>query len=599
MRLTQVGLLLLIPRFECRVFIVDGDNGDDNHDGDLESPLQTIAECIRRLSTAGDECQIREGRYIDILKIDGIRGTEDEPVVIKGYENEKPILDGTVLLDIRHWQFDWLTGICSAQISNDITALFLEGEMLTPARWPNALWSDKTVFNNTFWGKFDPNSSRGEVIDAGGLADSGINATGTMAILNIGSFQTFVSRVEKHIPGTPNFFYNDTFGNIHFNPKISQYYLEAGLELLDAPGEWFYDKESYTLHLIPLSGDCPTSGLRGRVLDYGIIITNTTGLILSNMELFATNIDAHSVDGTTFIDNIKLESIDIIHGSSSKRMLGRSDAPLNTKLHAKAKSREQWQWVYGRISVENCTFFGNDGQALNYEGSDVVIHNNYFAFNDWTGHSTQATLSGCGENTSITQNTFWYNGASVGIRPLCQNANITLNRVIGQCWGKIMNDGAGIQIQTKPQDGVTVSHNWVHDSPKFGIRFDSSPGHLGFNGYQGYNVVWNAGGIMVKGDNHTILNNLAIKENVGDCSLCVIYRIRNLPEIMNNNTIVKNNAATRADGGINVEEGGGARWPMAGAVIENNFSNGSLPDAIVDIVNYDFRPIPEGVLAQQ
>ena len=96
------------------------------------------------------------------------------------------------------------------------------------------------------------------------------------------------------------------------------------------------------------------------------------------------------------------------------------------------------------------------------------------------------------------------------------------NRVAGQYSGKIMNDGAGIQVQTGPQQGVSVSHNWVHDSPKSGIRFDSSPGHLGYNGYQGYNVIWNAGGVMVKGDNQqwqTTLQSRALRETV----LCVSF----------------------------------------------------------------------------
>ena len=59
----------------------------------------------------------------------------------------------------------------------------------------------------TFRGKFDESSARGEVVDADGLAESGIDATGTMAILNIASFVTFVSRLKKHVPGTHNFFY--------------------------------------------------------------------------------------------------------------------------------------------------------------------------------------------------------------------------------------------------------------------------------------------------------------------------------------------------------------------------------------------------------
>ena len=582
----------------CKTFIVDTSTGDDSNSGDIEEPLKTIGECIARLDEAGDECLIREGRYREVLTISGLRGSAENPISIRGYKGEKAVLDGTVHLDTSNMVLDPVSGICSTPIKHNITALFLKDEMLTAARWPNALWSDKTVFNNSFWGKFDASSSRGEVVDAGGLAESGINATGTMAILNIGSFQTFVSRVEKHSPGTPNFFYNDTFGNIHYNPRICQYYLEAGLELLDTPGEWYYDHNSGVLHMIPPTGSCPTSHLRGRVVDYGIEITNTTGLVIADMTLFATSINAHSVDSESNIDQIKLDSLEILHGSSSHRMLGSAAAPLNTRLHAKGRSKDLWYWVYGKISIINCTFHGSDGQALNYEGKDVLIHNNLFSYNDWTGHSTQATLAGCGGGAEISQNTLWYNGASAGIRPLCSDATVSMNRIVGQCAGKIMNDGAGIQVQTKPQQGASVSHNWVHDSPKFGIRFDSSPGHLGYNGYQGYNVVWNAGGLMVKGDNHTVMNNLAMKDNTGDCSLCVIYRIRNLPEIMNNNTVVMNNAATKADGGVNTEEGGGARWPVAGAVVENNFSNASVEDYLYDPANQDFRPVEGGALVE-
>ena len=111
-------------------------------------------------------------------------------------------------------------------------------------------------------------------------------------------------------------------------------------------------------------------------------------------------------------------------------MLGSAAAPLNTKLHAKGKSKDLWYWIYSKVSVINCTFHGSDGQALNYDGEDVLIHNNMFSYNDWTGHSTQATLSGCGGGAEISQNTLWYNGASAGIRPLCPGTRVVHNRVV-------------------------------------------------------------------------------------------------------------------------------------------------------------------------
>ena len=49
----------------------------------------------------------------------------------------------------------------------------------------------------SFWGKADKESERGNITDDGtlDLAGSGINATGAMAILNIGSFDTYVRKV--------------------------------------------------------------------------------------------------------------------------------------------------------------------------------------------------------------------------------------------------------------------------------------------------------------------------------------------------------------------------------------------------------------------
>ena len=100
---------------------------------------------------------------------------------------------------------------------------------------------------------------------------------------------------------------------------------------------------------------------------------------------------------------------------------------------------------------------------------------------------------------------------------------------------------------------------------------------------------------MVKGDNHTVLHNLALdraKED-GKCSLCVIYRLRHDEVIMNNNTIVGSNAAVQADGGANVDDGG--RWPMAG-IVENNYSDKDLKSHLVNPSILDFRPVEGGVL---
>ena len=102
---------------------------------------------------------------------------------------------------------------------------------------------------------------------------------------------------------------------------------------------------------------------------------------------------------------------------------------------------------------------------------------------------------------------------------------------------------------------------------------------------------------MVKGDNHSSVNNLAIgrPSDDGKCSLCVIYKLRHDPLIMNNHSIVLNNGAMRADGGTNVDEEG-ERWPLAGMVVENNLSDVEISGHLVSVEFKDFRPVLGGPL---
>ena len=112
---------------------------------------------------------------------------------------------------------------------------------------------------------------------------SGLNMTGAMAVLNVGSFNTFVKPVKQHNPGEDSFTYIDDFGGINFKPKHNQYYLDSSIELLDNPGEWHYDKATRVLRFMPPNGaPCPepdSDSIKGRVIDYSIVIKKTKGLL--------------------------------------------------------------------------------------------------------------------------------------------------------------------------------------------------------------------------------------------------------------------------------------------------------------------------------
>merc|ERR1712038_1130094 len=128
--------------------------------------------------------------------------------------------------------------------------------------------------------------------------------------------------------------------------------------------------------------------------------------------------------------------------------------------------------------------------------------------------------------------------------------------------------------------------NWIQSSPKKGIRFDGSGEPVcheksGCGGYVGFNVVWNSEDkeIYPKGDNHTVVNNVAWDDiNTDKCSLCVPSEHQGVE--MNYESIVVNNGASMFEGG--------------GGVIENNYESNNVKQQMMDTDNYDFRPVVGG-----
>jgi hypothetical protein len=281
------------------------------------------------------------------------------------------------------------------------------------------------------------------------LADSGLDMKGAMAVLNVGSFNTFVKPIEDHNAGDDFFTYEDDFGDIKFVPEHNQYYLDSTEALLDNPGEWYYNMTTNTLKFMPWTGSCPDSSsdaVRGRVMDYAMEITKTDGIIVSDMDFFASNIKAvatsnHDVE----INEIYLDSLNFKYPSSSKRMLHDYSVPKITQVVGQN---------LGTISINNCEFFGAEGPALHYWGKDAKVYNNLFQWNDWSGQMELHKNGGDGtvytgsksKDEEFIGNTLWYNGASAGFRP-GETPKITNNLIIGQCNGEIMSDGAGVQIQ--------------------------------------------------------------------------------------------------------------------------------------------------------
>ena len=582
-------------------YFVSVEDGSDSNTGTITSPWQHVSKAVSVLQP-GDTCTIRAGAYFEEVEISRLSGTKDQPITFGAYPGETVTFDGTGGPINTKWTK--LKGsIYQTTIEEDIWQLFVDGEMQVNARWPNAFFHNYSIFDYTKWGfsasnsSYDMKKGTGVMCDNGtqGLAHSGINATGSIAILNIGSWETFAGNVNSHQPNEPNFSYllEQPVGNIDFIPKNCRYFLEDKLDFLDAPTEWFYDKTTNKLFLWTKESDDPEKHvITGKRSTYAFTIQNDSSWInLVGFSFFATTINIGNLRGIG-VDNIGIESCHFSYPSYSKRMLGSLAVPNTTNIYYNAKLSKD----VGYFRIFNCTWEFGDGQTINYRGGNGVIQNNLWHHNDFTCVGDGALFGSKGKGDQFIRNVVHSNGPSEGYQPgawrngdsLPIGDTVKLNMLYDLKY--LQNDGSHIQTGILSQDSTVIENNWCFDTMKYGIRFDRSNADTaswGYNGTISHNVVWNTGGIMVKGDKHHVLNNLVF-DSTGLYDMHLFGASGDGLKTENKHTVTANNVFQNgACSSARVKP-----CPGNPGNFTNN-ANGSVRDHLRDPDNLDFRPISQ------
>lgn len=492
-------------------------HGSDSNVATLTSPLATLQACVSKLSGPGDECRLAEGRYVgETAILSGAHGTKAEPILISGAQGAEVILDGTQAVPASKWTSAgdgiWKTTLPEG---TQVYQLWMDGEMMTPARWPNALWSDKSVFDWKRWSSFDKKATWGPFpdgtpnpitfTDVGGLAKADLDVTGAMFVGNIAHMDTFTGTVTSHSKNSKVF---DVQLHINFigenKASNSIYFLEGLPAFVDQPEEWAFDSTSRTLWLKTQDGSSPAGrDVRHKVQTYALNVTNAEHVKVQDLQFFGTTLNAH--DG---INGLELESLQFRYPSSGKRMLGEWRGAAPTVISDKGS----------KFTVFNCSWYGAEGLTMIYDGTSPVFRNNLWEYNDWTGldRDTHSGRGGwildasTGANDLFERNSMLHNGPSVGYA--CGTGSmIRMNRMTGQA--DIQNDGALIQVRSIAAINTFVEQNWMYDSAK-GFRLDSGSNKAfcpdEVNNTISRNVVMGSNGMMLKNDYNFYLNNMAL-----------------------------------------------------------------------------------------
>ena len=552
---------------------VDGEDDLDTNRGSEGKPYRTLEHALNRVKP-GSAIILRGGVYHE-----EIRRKNLSDISIISYPGERVIFDGTVALDSIA-KGDWekvAKSVFRRKIDRDVWQLFVDGKQLVNARWPNASFSDGSVFSKKGWALAGPeNSVNGsaqndpEVVD---LAKSGLNIENAILIANFGGWETWTRRVTEHKDGSNHFKFDKVphFKNKPWNPL--NYFVEGKLQFLDRPDEWFFDAEEKFIYVF--SSQVPKGNYFGKVQSYAIDGENWKNVKVAGLNFFATTMKCERCD------DLVLADMNFHHASASKRALGLQSTIADLTKFTSSKESSG-------LILSNCNINNTDSQALIIEANKALIKNCLFYNIDYAVtesyvHGESIHLKGVGN--IFSSNTIFSAGASSALSGAGWFV-AELNHIYNT--GFAQSDGAMIHVRIPSQTGAIIRYNWCHDSPdKYGIRFDSPipPTRWGNGGMIHHNVVWNAKGINVKGERHKVFHNLAFDNQGSDIRILDDTKLNGGG---NKGTKTQNNVADSISGERN-------RQSLIPGISLTNYSNPifdqSIKDQLVNADSQDFRPV--------
>ena len=217
-------------------------NGNDNSSGtSISSPWRTISKVNSRTLAPGDIVLFeRGGTYRGSLYINQ-SGTTASPITIGAYgSGNAPLFVGSQLATnwIVHQGNIWKTQISA----NRVAHLFYNDSILPIARFPNTGWLRNDNGTSTRINDSELNQPSGYW-------------NGATVVVRSTAWSYDTANVTSYTTGVLN------MTSIVYNLSTYNwgYFLRNKFELLDAPGEWFYDRATSTLYLYPITSNPNTS----------------------------------------------------------------------------------------------------------------------------------------------------------------------------------------------------------------------------------------------------------------------------------------------------------------------------------------------------
>lgn len=504
--------------------------GNDENDGSISSPLATIQAAKERLKSLKDTVQekytvyLREGTYY-VSEMLSFTTDDMQNVTYKAYNGEKAVISGA--MPITGFTEETVNGVKAfvKQLDKSKTdwyfnSLFNDKTRLKTPRYPEAgyftvaslntddsLWTEETTPWSFTTGQRSFNASLDDV------SKEFCNQSDVIVrilhywkdeMMYVTGFDPATGRVSLSRPSSMNI------------RDIDRYYFENVFEALNAPGEWYLDKQTAILYYVPFEGESADElTLYSSSAEALVAINGANGIGFEGIDFRDT---AWRIPVPESYDWRKDNDIDALQAATDVKGVFRvSDADS--------------------ITVKNCNFIniGSDAIKIERNVTNSSVESCYFENIGATGifvggDNVSAGTNGSTNNIKLVNNEIYKYGRiffnAVGIHiTYCDTAQVENNEIhdgyytgisCGWVWGYSFHATRNISIKNNLiydigqgwlsdmggiymlgiQNGTVISGNVIHN-----VAAD-----LGEGGYGGWGIYLDEGS-----------SNMIIEKNLTYC----------------------------------------------------------------------------------
>jgi len=487
-------MLLNFPIFIMaqNVYYVSNSGGSDQNSGTNPSePWKPLEKINSFIPNPGDQILFKRGDSWNGTLAINSSGTSGNPITYGAYgTGEKPVIYGSEI--ITGWSV-FSGNIYKANVANDVYELFLNGNKMKAARFPNKGYANIDAVPSA-------NSLTCNALN-GGINYSG---AGFASRTNGYAFETnsvaSSSGTTLTLKSTPAFSLSVNEGFILVNK----------LEFLDSAGEWFYDATNDVLYLWTPSNDSPDNyTVRCSVRDYGFMNNSKNFIVVNNLDIRqCANSGIYNSGSNCVFDNNTIQHCNI---QAINSMFGINNAISNNKING---CNQYGLYIY-TSGVSNTIISDN-------EVSDIMVFDELGL--SLTGKWFSGTAMYVEGPGNIVQYNKIVNSGYNGIQFAGKNS-IQYNFIKDAC--KVKDDGGGIYTSTNANYPNAANAGSL-------IKYNIIDGVTGtLEGFSGFTYTYGEGIYLDE-----ITGYVSVKNNtVANCTSNGIFLHNSYHDTIMNNTV--------------------------------------------------------------